>query len=87
MIPCYNEIKTIQIIVDAVKASLYPNKEIVIGDDFSRDGTRDKLKNEIASQVDQVIYHEKNQGKGAALRTGIKHATDDLVIIQDADLE
>jgi glycosyltransferase involved in cell wall biosynthesis len=87
VIPCYNEINTIQTIVEAVKRSPYADKEIIIVDDCSRDGTRDKLKNEIAQQVDHVIYHEKNQGKGAAIRTGINHATGDLVIIQDADLE
>jgi len=87
VIPCYNERNTIKNIIDAVKASPVKQKEIIIVDDFSRDGTRDLLKNELESQVDKVVYHEFNQGKGAALRTGIKHATGDLVIIQDADLE
>ena len=87
VIPCYDEIKTIHEIVSLVKASPYPNKEIIIVDDCSTDGTREALKNSIESQVDTVIYHETNQGKGAALRTGIKVATGDMVIIQDADLE
>jgi len=87
IIPCYNEIKTIHEIVNAVKASPYPHKEIVIVDDYSTDGTREELKNKLESLVDTVIYHEENQGKGAALRTGIKAATGDIVIIQDADLE
>jgi glycosyltransferase involved in cell wall biosynthesis len=87
VIPCYNEKNTIQDIVTAVKNSPIPEKEIIIVDDYSTDGTRDVLKNTIAPQVDKVIYHEKNQGKGAALRTGFKHATGDVVVVQDADLE
>ena len=87
IIPCFNEVNTIDKVVKAVKESPYENKEIIIVDDFSTDGTREKLKNEIESKVDKVIYHSFNQGKGAALRSGIKEATGDIVIIQDADLE
>ena len=89
VIPCYNELQTIDAIIVAVRQSPYPDKEIIVVDDCSSDGTREKLKAEIepSGLVERVIYHERNQGKGAALRTGFRHATGDIVIVQDADLE
>ena len=87
VIPCYNEKNTIRDIVKAVKDAPVDSMEIIIVDDFSTDGTRDILKDEITSQVDKVVYHDVNQGKGAALRTGFQHATGDVVVVQDADLE
>lgn len=86
VIPCYNEKNTIFAILTSVKNALYPYKEIILVDDFSTDGTRDILKscNELA---DKIVFHERNQGKGAAVRTGLKAVSGDIIIIQDADLE
>jgi glycosyltransferase involved in cell wall biosynthesis len=87
VIPCYNENKTIEAIIQAVKQSPYSDKEIIVVDDFSTDGCRETLKTKVEPAGVRVIYHDRNQGKGAALRTGFLHATGEIVIVQDADLE
>lgn len=87
VIPCFNEYRFIREIVNAVESSCFPNKEIIIVDDCSNDGTREILKSEIETKVNKVIYHQKNMGKGAALRSGFQIAKGDIIIVQDADLE
>ena len=88
IIPVYNEEKTIAEILERVKKEIIPEveKEIIVVDDGSTDGTRQKLKS-IKGNDFKIIFHEKNGGKGAAVRTGIQNATGDYIIIQDADLE
>lgn len=85
VIPVYNECHTINELLDVVKA-VDIDKEIVVVDDFSTDGTRVILEQRNDAEI-RIVLHDKNRGKGAALRTGIKYATGDIVIIQDADLE
>ncbi len=86
IIPCYNESSTIISLINAVKQSPVTDREIIIVDDGSKDGTRDIL-DQLSDPEVRVIFHKVNQGKGAALRTGFQEATGDICIVQDADLE
>ncbi len=86
LIPVYNERKSISKIVQLVN-DIDIEKEIILIDDFSTDGTRNIIEQDIKGSNIIKLYHDKNMGKGAALRTGIKHISGDIVIIQDADLE
>jgi glycosyltransferase involved in cell wall biosynthesis len=87
VIPCYNEVATVERVVDAVRRSPVPHKEIVLVDDGSSDGTRELIQTKLADRVDRVVLHDGNRGKGAALRSGFAAATGDVVVVQDADLE
>ncbi len=86
VIPCYNENNTINDLIDEVKKSTVSDKEIIVVDDGSTDGTRELLLSLRDPEV-RVIFHDCNKGKGAALRTGFQQATGDICIVQDADLE
>jgi glycosyltransferase involved in cell wall biosynthesis len=87
IIPCYNEVSSIEQVVQTVNDVIGNDGEIIIVDDFSTDGTRELLKEKIDGKLARVIYQQKNQGKGAALRAGFTEATKDIVIVQDADFE
>ena len=87
LIPCFNERNTINEILSRVEACIHQPKEIIVIDDYSTDGTRDILSKRPLRDSERIIFHEKNQGKGAALRTGIAAATGDIIITQDSDLE
>jgi len=90
IIPCYNEINTIDIILKKITLNLkkynFDNYEIIVVDDCSYDGTKEKLKNSNINGL-KVFFHEKNLGKGAAIHTAIKYISGEIIIIQDADLE
>ncbi len=86
IVPAYNEAATIERVIQRVQSCGVPS-EIIVVDDGSTDGTAEAIERIHAGQPLRVIRHEANQGKGAALRTGLAHATGDVVIVQDADLE
>jgi glycosyltransferase involved in cell wall biosynthesis len=86
VIPCFNERDTLEGILAAVRAAPY-KKQIIVVDDGSVDGTRELLRSLPPADDLLVLFHEKNRGKGAAVRTGFAAATGDVVLVQDADLE
>lgn len=87
IIPCYNEIDTIEQVVQSVLDVIGEEGEIIIVDDYSTDGTRELLEQKISASVSRIILQDTNQGKGAALRAGFAAAGKDIVIVQDADFE
>ena len=87
IIPCYNEKSTIRDIVEKVNSHKDINKEIILVDDYSVDGTRSIIENDLVDKVDQIILNNKNYGKGYSIRKGIEKSTGDIILIQDADLE
>jgi len=87
IIPIYNEVSTIEETIRQVKASPVADKEIILVDDYSTDGTRELIRDKLEAQVDRVVYQPRNFGKGFALKAGFQVATGDIVLVQDADLE
>ncbi len=86
VVPVYNEAETIADIVDRIRAVEGIALELIVVDDGSTDGTRERLE-AIRDRIDTLVFHEHNQGKGAALRTGFQKATGEITLVQDADLE
>ena len=87
IIPCFNEEKTISLIINKILTNYPGEKEIIVIDDYSNDKTREILKSDLENKIDKLIYNEKNYGKGFSIRKGINIAEGDVILIQDADLE
>jgi glycosyltransferase involved in cell wall biosynthesis len=87
IIPCFNEEKTVSLIINKILNSYTGKKEIIVIDDFSNDKTRDILKTDLKNKIDKLILNTKNYGKGYSIREGIKIAEGDIILVQDADLE
>ena len=87
IIPCYNEVSTIEKIIEKINLQTDIDKEIIVVDDYSTDKTRLILENELKDKIDHLVLNHQNQGKGYSIRKGIEKATGEIVLIQDADLE
>ena len=87
IIPCYNEKESLIELISLVKKSPVKEKEIILVDDGSDDGSTELIRDCLEIEVDKVVFHDKNMGKGAAIRSALKFVTGDMVIIQDADIE
>ena len=85
IVPAYNEKKSISKIIDQINEKIIYTKQIIVIDDFSNDGTRDVIQN--LSNIDEIVFHQRNMGKGAAIKSAIPFIKGDIVAIQDADLE
>ena len=88
IIPCYNEVNYIEKVIDSINLQKIENREIIVVDDASTDGTKEKLiQLKEKNKIDILIFHEINLGKGGALRTALKKTSGEIILIQDADLE
>ena len=87
IVPCFNESATIRKIIDKIHLNTLYDKEIIVIDDYSTDGSRDILKEELSQKISKLILNDKNYGKGYSVRQGIKEASGSIILIQDADLE
>ena len=87
IVPCFNESATIRKIIDKIHLNSLYDKEIIVIDDYSTDGSRDILKEELSQKISKLILNDKNYGKGYSVRQGIKEASGSIILIQDADLE
>ena len=87
IIPCFNEEKTILLVINKILSNYPGEKEIIVIDDCSNDKTREILKSDLEKKIDKLIFNEKNYGKGFSIRKGINIAEGDVILIQDADLE
>ena len=87
IIPCYNEDKTISLVINKILSSYTGEKEIIVIDDYSNDKTREILDSDLKNKIDKIILNDKNYGKGFSIREGINIAEGDIILIQDADLE
>ena len=87
IIPCYNECKTIEVILNKIKNIDNYEKEVIVIDDCSNDGTKQILEKINQNNIQKLIFNEKNMGKGFCIKKGIYEATGDIIIVQDADLE
>ena len=87
IIPCFNEEKTISLVINKILSTYTGEKEIIVIDDCSNDKTREILDSDLKNKVDKIIFNEKNYGKGFSIRKGINIAEGDIILIQDADLE
>ena len=87
IIPCYNEVNTIELIIDKILKIQDLNYEIILIDDCSTDGTKNIIEKKLQKNINKIIYNDKNFGKGYSIREGLKVATGNIILIQDADLE